>query len=54
MHYPSEACWDFILSSRAEDGISSQRAAQPPGPGPSPSAPPQHASTAVQPFWEVR
>lgn len=54
MHYPSEACQDFILSSRAEDGVSAQQAASQPNQCPSASEDAEHADTAVQPFWEVR
>lgn len=53
MHYPSEGCQDFILSSRAEHGISSQHAASQINQGPSTSANPEQAGAGVQPFWEV-
>ena len=54
MHYPSEACQDFILSSRAEDGVSAQQAASQPNQCLSASPEPEHANAAVPPFWEVR
>ncbi|CAL5219898.1 g1823 [Coccomyxa viridis] len=52
VHYSSEACQDFILSSRAEDGVSAQQAASQPKQCPSASEDPEHANTAVQLFWE--
>ena len=54
MHYPSEGSQDFILSSRAEHGASSQHAASQPNHGPSTSADPEQAGAGEQPFWEVR
>lgn len=54
LHYPSERCQDFVVSSRAEDGASSLSAAPDPCHDQGNRAEQSRAETAEQPFWEVR
>ena len=54
LHYPSEACQDFILSSRAEEGASVPHATSQPGQELSSAIEHEAAATAATPFWEVR
>lgn len=54
LHHPSEACQDFILSSRAEEGASVPHAASQPGRELSSATEHGAAAPAATPFWEVR